>query len=63
MFEKIVSELVATGLTEKQIADLVGSSQSSINRLRHNRHEPRFGLGDSLVKLHAERCQAQRSNP
>lgn len=57
MFEKIVSDLVSTGLTEKQIADLVGSSQSSINRLRHGKHTPQWPLGDSLVKLHHERCK------
>jgi len=56
MFEKIVSDLIGSGLTEKQIAEKVSTSQSSINRLRHGKHEPSWRLGDGLMRLHSERC-------
>lgn len=53
MWKEIISELVAAGLSEQQIADQVGVSQPTINRIklgRRNRVE--HETGEALRKLH-----------
>lgn len=57
MFPQLISELMATKLSEKQIAGLVGSSQPSINRMRNGKQIPYYDVGAKLVELHRERCK------
>ena len=54
----IVSELLATGLTQQQLAELAGCSQNMISDLRLGKKGERLGysIGKSLVDLHQERC-------
>jgi hypothetical protein len=50
-----IADLIRAGLTESAIGDLVGASQSTVNRVRHGRVTPNYELGKALVDL------AQRS--
>jgi hypothetical protein len=45
-----ISALIARGETEASIASAVGSSQPTINRIRHGQ-TPAYPLGRSLVEL------------
>lgn len=58
--QKIVTELLATGLTQKQLADLAGCGQPAINAFsKGNRGKrPSFSIGQRLCELHRERCPA-----
>lgn len=47
---KAIARLLATGRTESAIASLVGTTQSTINRIRHGR-DPRWTLGQRLIEL------------
>lgn len=58
--QKITSDLLASGLTQQELADLVPCGQSTIAAYfagtRGSR--PSKQIGDRLEQLHAERCQA-----
>jgi len=62
--KQVVSELLATGLTQQELADLIGCSQATINAfLNGNRGaRPSFSIGQPLLALHAERCKPQKQN-
>ena len=51
MFPEIIESLIAKGLTEKQIADLIGCSQPSVNRIRKGKQSPGYDVGAKLVEL------------
>lgn len=53
-----VAEILATGLTQSQLAKLVPCSQSQVSAfLRGARgHRISKNLGDRLEQIHAERC-------
>lgn len=56
MFQKIVEEICASGLTEQQIAEKTGVSQPTINRLRRGQtSDPKSSVADALRDLHRER--------
>lgn len=57
-WKNIVTELLATGLTQQQLADLAGCSQNMISDLYLGKKGERLGysIGKSLVDLHQERC-------
>jgi predicted transcriptional regulator len=57
MFKKIILDLLATDLTEKQIAEEVGCSQPNINRIVNEDQEPKGGLAIALLKFHEKRCK------
>lgn len=38
-------------MTEKAIGAAVGAGQSTINRIRHQRMQPSWAVGDKLVRL------------
>jgi hypothetical protein len=61
-FQKITSDLLGTGLTEQQLADLVPCSQPTINAFRHGKRgaRPSMQIGTRLVELHKQRCKARR---
>jgi transcriptional regulator with XRE-family HTH domain len=56
--KKITNELLATGLTEQELADLVRCSQPTINAFRHGTRgaRPSMQIGTKLLELHKERC-------
>jgi IS30 family transposase len=56
-----IEALLAAGETETAIAKAVGVSQSTINRIRHRGHSPRFDLGAALIKL-AEARKGRRKS-
>jgi predicted transcriptional regulator len=43
--------LKSPGATETTIAQRVGVSQSTINRIRHGLHDPRMSVAAELVRL------------
>lgn len=56
MLSRLVSELVASGLSEQEIAQRVGLSQASINRIKLNKQKKTaFDAVDRLRALHRER--------
>lgn len=58
-FQKITSDLLGTGLTEQQLADLVPCSQSTINAFRHGKRgaRPSMLIGSRLLQLHKKLCK------
>ena len=56
--QKITSDLIKSGLTQQQLADLVPCGQSTIAAyLKGTRGaRPSKVIGDRLEELHAERC-------
>jgi IS30 family transposase len=56
-----IAALLAAGETETSIANAVGVSQSTINRIRHRGHSPRFDLGAALIQL-AEARKGKRKS-
>ncbi|MCC6071440.1 hypothetical protein ACFSQU_18025 [Massilia sp. GCM10020059] len=56
--QKITSEILKTGLTEQELADLVPCSQSTINAFRNGKRgqRPSLAIGVRLLDLHRERC-------
>jgi hypothetical protein len=57
MLTTLVDEIIATGLSEADVAGLVKTSQPTINRIRHAQQRPGYELGKRLEKLHDERCK------
>jgi len=58
MLKTTIEELISSGLTEQAIADAVGSTQPTINRIRTGETEdPKHSLGRSLERLHQDRLQ------
>jgi len=55
--EKLRSLAADFGLSEAKIADEVGTSQGSINRIKHGRQPCRYEVGKRIEALHA-RMQA-----
>ncbi|MBD8531529.1 MULTISPECIES: hypothetical protein [unclassified Massilia] len=56
--QKITSELIASGLTQQALADLVPCAQSTIAAYLAGTRgaRPSKFMGDRLEQLHAERC-------
>tara|TARA_R110001599_G_scaffold171353_1_gene362409 strand:+ start:433508 stop:433729 length:222 start_codon:yes stop_codon:yes gene_type:complete len=63
--KKIVEELLATGLTQAQLAELVPCSQSLIAAFVGGSRgkQTSFVIVDRLQKLHAMRCDEQSQEP
>jgi len=63
--KKITSELLATGLTQQQLAALVPCGQSTIAAFMNGTRgsNPTFAIATRLLELHAERCGAKRTPP
>lgn len=62
MFEEIVKALIQSGMTESGIAERVGSSQPSINRIRNGKQQPGYALGVALIALANEVAPTERSD-
>lgn len=56
--QKITSDLIASGLTQQQLADLVPCAQSTIAAYLAGTRgaRPSKQIGDRLEELHTERC-------
>jgi transcriptional regulator with XRE-family HTH domain len=53
MWPQIIEAIIASGYTEQQIADKVGLSQPTINRLKlGSRKRMEYRAGELLLKLH-----------
>lgn len=54
--------LLATGLTQQELADLIPCSQSTINAFSkgHRGNRPSYLIGKRLDELYAERCPPKR---
>lgn len=60
---QLIQELVASGLTQKQIASEVGCGQSTISDLlRGDAKDPRMSTGTALLSL-AERIKSNQPAP
>jgi predicted transcriptional regulator len=59
--QKITSDLIKSGLTQQQLADLVPCGQSTIAAYLAGTRgaRPSKLIGDRLEQLHAERCGDQ----
>jgi transcriptional regulator with XRE-family HTH domain len=55
----------AGGLTEQQIADRLGVSQGTVNRIKLGKQKPGYELGRRIDELWAELCEcaAQQGGP
>lgn len=58
MLSSIIESLITSGLTEKQVAERVGASQPTINRIRRGRQKPGYELADALRALASQRVPA-----
>lgn len=63
--QKITTELLGTGITEQQLADLIPCSQSTISAYRNGARgsRPSLAIGLRLIELHRDRCAKQTSPP
>lgn len=61
-WRKLIAELVATGLTQSQIATRCGVGQGTVSDLyRGATRQPTYEFGDALLRLHAEKCAPART--
>jgi predicted transcriptional regulator len=62
--QKITSDLIKSGLTQQQLADLVPCGQSTIAAYLAGTRgaRPSKQIGDRLEQLHAERCLPMKPN-
>lgn len=51
MWTTLIRDLLDTGLSEKEIAEKIGSTQPSINRIRNGKQTPGFQTGTALLRL------------
>lgn len=57
----LVNELMAAGITQVQMAQECGCSQSSISDLRSGSiEEPRYAIGQKLIQLHKSKVLRSR---
>ncbi|WP_147328297.1 hypothetical protein [Duganella sp. BJB475] len=63
--QKITSELLASGLTQQELADQVPCSQGLINAYAQGNRgkRPTMAIGNRLIELHASRCTQSNPNP
>lgn len=56
--QKVVSDLLGSGLTQEQLADLMGCAQSTVSAFLNGKRGARVShaIGTCLLTLHAERC-------
>jgi transcriptional regulator with XRE-family HTH domain len=55
MWRELIVELVAAGLSEREIADKVGVAQPTINRIKLGRRKRvEHETGELLLKLHRQ---------
>lgn len=58
-WKNLIAELIATGMTQPEIAARCGCGQTTVSELaRGVTAEPRWALGEKLKKLHADKRRA-----
>lgn len=57
MFTKIIQEILKSGLSESEIADLVNTSQPTINRIKNGKQEPKGELAMAIFELRKKRSR------
>lgn len=57
MFTKIIQEIIRSGLSESQIADLVKTTQPTINRIKNGKQEPGGELAIAIFELRKKRSR------
>lgn len=58
----IISDIKASGMTQEQIAEVIGVSVGTMSELLNGKvTEPKWSRGDALLKLHQDRCASQRA--
>lgn len=57
MFTKIIQEILKSGLSETQIATLVNTTQSTINRIKNGKQEPGGELAMAIFELRKKRSR------
>ncbi|MDR1647874.1 MAG: hypothetical protein LBR88_07565 [Zoogloeaceae bacterium] len=63
-FKNIVSEIVASDMTQREIAAAVDTTQAHVScLLSGKRKQPNWRLGDALLRLHRERCGTSKRRP
>lgn len=61
-WNKIVSEIKETGMTQAQIAETIDVSAGTLSELCSGKvAEPKWSKGDALIALHADRCGSQKA--
>lgn len=62
-WQQVISDLEASGLTQVEIGQLSGCSQSQVSDLKTGRRGKRLGfdVGTSLSRLWKERCEAKET--
>lgn len=58
---EIVRDLLALGLSEKRLAELAGTSQPTIHRIKKGESDPPDSVGQALRTLHAQRRAKRRA--
>ena len=59
--DKLIQELIESGLTEMALADLLNCSQPTINRMKKGTAKPSYEMGVDIKKLHA-RMKRRKNN-
>jgi transcriptional regulator with XRE-family HTH domain len=61
-WKQVIGDIVASGLTQSEIARRCDTGQGHISALLNGQYrEPRFGLGKKLLDLHRQ-CELLRLN-
>lgn len=62
-WQKIVMELLVSGLTQKQLGEAVGRSQPQICELKEGRtRQVEWSVGERLLALHRDRCRLRSAS-
>jgi transcriptional regulator with XRE-family HTH domain len=56
MVRTFIEDLIRAGMSEKEIADAIGRSQPSVNRMRNGKQRTDYETGLKLERLHRDRC-------
>jgi transcriptional regulator with XRE-family HTH domain len=57
MFTKIIQEILKSGLSENEVASLVHTTQSTINRIKNGKQEPGGELAMAIFELRKKRSR------
>ncbi len=59
-WKTIISDLIDAGVRQVEIASFCETSQSYISDLLNGKSkQPNWAIGDSLLRLHRDRCEKQ----
>ena len=56
MIQTFIIELIAAGVSERDIAARIGVTQPSINRMRNGKQQPTYEVGKKIADLYEEVC-------